>query len=1676
MIKLEEAQAFIGSKKPSKLRKSHFDGFSKKYKVLGLLITQLSQKTEQSYYSNNLNVTPYKDYFGNDLSINPWKSKEGLKLAKLLFGNHQAIYIAAIWDLILKSPYQTDYSRRSFRSTSSDDYTVNRICYLQNLYKSGTQGFSGLTILELAQYDVYDDYYYKNHSYVFAAALHNKTQSEALHNLIQDIFISEDDIGGVTRSLVKGLLLTENPKNWKLVEDLLLAAQRQEGLRQTILEALDETSIGALNHFIKVILEHNLMRFSSVVRAVDTWFGFGWEAPKTATIKRVLELGLSFFENPALTKDALLSKDNLEVYVALWFLGLEDVDMANLEAIGLINNGSKEKKILACMFIAQTGRTNHKVLDWINANFGNDLEVDFWVLQTIPVNPMLSDKLFNNIKHYGESLPAKGKSVKGQVFSWTAYTIKPNYFFEYLVNHSNKDQRQLLAQNLSAITSDERSNLIRKLFPDHYSWSYYNSNQKKNPKINLRTSPWKRDVIHQAIKDRNTSVMATGISLFESIDLNDDDILVLEDLLQRKHKDLRENIIKLILKQTENRVEAITSNLIASPKIDQRLAALEIMTVLHENERMVPFVDAQINSYSERPKLSKNEQVYIDKFSKTTQTYSFENGFGAIDYNNLEPLITPKLIFGDDNKSLLSSIISKLTPKTSFLFSHLIDNEKTVNAINALIRLFEKHQNHEYEAHYHNGNKEVVLLSRSINYTDKKAHDLDDARAQLQFLPLADVWIHWYDTSKLNDFEMLAAIYYCDNFPYLYKSEAYVNFIKQYVPNFKGLRLVKSNRWDSVNKKVARLLQLIFKGYADYPTILQFKIDVLEDVIARIPDDLKRKTTKDRWNQKVTHWTDIIEYQAIDLNSLSTELHEIPNNTALLKRYWDLKMYLFGAKLTYPKPPANISEIAKTDINTLKPNFPPEWITVALYKANAINDDDFKYQLLVNTGLLNILEKTRYYRNNEINIDAIPSDIAHKLKKNLLSVELERGDLATQATHYMNQIGSVEGINYLFELLTRLGKDTFHRGYSWYNFDSKKEVFSSLIKKSIPKDTEEFPDFLSEAKRSKITKKRWIETAIYAPQWANWIGEFLGIEKLEDAVWWFHAHASDYMNAEKETIISRYSNIDRADFAKGVIDLDWFNEVYPNLGKQNWKVLHDAAKYISDGNGHRLVKLYSSVILGEIKIRETLAKINDKRDKDYVKAFGLIPLSKANRKKDLLNRYNMLQEFLRESKQFGSQRQESEKNAVEIALDNLARNAGFDDSIRFSWAMEGEATQQIMENATVEIDNVVVELFVNEQGKADVKVTKDGKSQKSIPAKFRKDKSIQALQKNKAYLRKQYSRTRISLENAMLREEVFSKEELKNILIHPVVKAMLTKLVLFNKTQHSFGFYKNDKLEDNDGKVISILKNDKLIIAHPSHLYQSVVWDLYQKHAFDTKLVQPFKQIFRELYVITKDEIESKLKSERYQGHQIQPQKTVALLRTRGWTVNHEEGLQKVYHKKGFIASIYAMADWFSPAEIEAPTLEHVAFHSRNNYQPVALTDIDAVTFSEVMRDLDLVVSVAHVGGVDPEASHSTMQMRGALARETARLFKASNITVKERHILIKGTLADYSIHLGSGIVSKTGLQLSIIPVHSQHRGRLFLPFIDDDPKTAEIISKMKLLSEDHKIKDPTILAQIQRA
>ena len=101
--------------------------------------------------------------------------------------------------------------------------------------------------------------------------------------------------------------------------------------------------------------------------------------------------------------------------------------------------------------------------------------------------------------------------------------------------------------------------------------------------------------------------------------------------------------------------------------------------------------------------------------------------------------------------------------------------------------------------------------------------------------------------------------------------------------------------------------------------------------------------------------------------------------------------------------------------------------------------------------------------------------------------------------------------------------------------------------------------------------------------------------------------------------------------------------------------------------------------------------------------------------------------------------------------------------------------------------------------------------------------------------------------------------------------------------------------------------------------------------------------------------------------------------------------------------------------------------------------------------------------------------MRSMLVELTMPLFHFKNVTIKGSLAHIEGKLGKHNIHLVSGVIHQEGgAQIAVLPVHSQNRGRLFLPFVDEDPKTAEILTKIIFFAEDDKIKDPSILNQIK--
>jgi len=620
---------------------------------------------------------------------------------------------------------------------------------------------------------------------------------------------------------------------------------------------------------------------------------------------------------------------------------------------------------------------------------------------------------------------------------------------------------------------------------------------------------------------------------------------------------------------------------------------------------------------------------------------------------------------------------------------------------------------------------------------------------------------------------------------------------------------------------------------------------------------------------------------------------------------------------------------------------------------------------------------------------------------------------------------------------------------------------------------------------------------MYSPEWIDIVGEYLGWDGFTAGCYYFMAHMNESFDDKRKAMIARFTPLEVDELNDGAFDRTWFTEVYDRLGDKRFQLIYKAAKYISDGAKHTRARKYADAALGKYDEPELMAEIEAKRNKDLLMAVGILPIENEEQIKD---RYMFLQKFKKESKQFGAQRRASEAAAVSTAMRNMAINAGYQDVTRLTLRMESLVVQGMTEYFQPhEVGEVTVWLEMEDGGKCAVICEKNGKQLKSVPAKIKKDEYVLALMDAKKQMAEQSRRTKAMLEDAMESQEEYTWAEIRGMLENPVIHDMVAALVFkvaepdgvkadLDSTADSIMSGANE-LDDSKNVVLGFATEDglnvfgeniklsddtKLTVAHPFHMYMAGKWHDIQKYVFDNKIVQPFKQVFRELYVKTEEEMNME-HSLRYAGNQIQPKKTLGCLKSRHWVADIEDGLQKVYYKENIVAQIYALADWFSPADIESPTLEWVVFSDRKTGKEMRIKDIPDIIFSEVMRDVDMAVSVAHAGGVDPETSHSTVEMRKAIAEFTMPLFRLTNVTFTKNHAVIEGKRANYTVHLGSGVVhQEAGPMINVLPVHSQRRGRIFLPFVDDDPKTSEVLTKILFFAEDNKIKDPYILGQIE--
>ena len=99
---------------------------------------------------------------------------------------------------------------------------------------------------------------------------------------------------------LSAVFVSENKALLEMAGKLLLAAQRQEGLRQQICETMDGGTQENFEYMFKIIYDNDLIRFSSVKRALGTWTGLvspNYDNPETVG-KKELEIINKLIDKP----------------------------------------------------------------------------------------------------------------------------------------------------------------------------------------------------------------------------------------------------------------------------------------------------------------------------------------------------------------------------------------------------------------------------------------------------------------------------------------------------------------------------------------------------------------------------------------------------------------------------------------------------------------------------------------------------------------------------------------------------------------------------------------------------------------------------------------------------------------------------------------------------------------------------------------------------------------------------------------------------------------------------------------------------------------------------------------------------------------------------------------------------------------------------------------------------------------------------------------------------------------------------------------------------------------------------------------------------------------------------------------------------------------------------------
>ncbi|HTP01016.1 MAG TPA: DUF4132 domain-containing protein [Anaerolineales bacterium] len=371
-------------------------------------------------------------------------------------------------------------------------------------------------------------------------------------------------------------------------------------------------------------------------------------------------------------------------------------------------------------------------------------------------------------------------------------------------------------------------------------------------------------------------------------------------------------------------------------------------------------------------------------------------------------------------------------------------------------------------------------------------------------------------------------------------------------------------------------------------------------------------------------------------------------------------------------------------------------------------------------------------------------------------------------------------------------------------------------------------------------------------------------------------------------------------------------------------------------------------------------------------------------------------------------------------------------------------------------------------------------------------------------------------------------------LEHPITGSIGRRLIWkFSKGDRAeSGIWSEGRIVARDDRPLDWLDEGATVeLWHPISAQVEVV-TAWRQWLLRYEVQQPFKQAHREVYPLTDPERATEAYSNRYAAHILRQHQFNALCAARGWKNSlrlrvdtelppaRKELPQWGLRAEFWVQGIGDAEDTNDTGTFLYLTTDQVRFYradalenrahagggayfarrwnNRGSAEPVRLDEIPPLVFSEVMRDVDMFVSVSSVGN-DPnwldggagihyreywqgysfgELSESARVRKQVLEGLLPRLKIAGRCELTDRFLVVSGELRRYKIHLGSGniLMEPNDQYLCIVPARgglAPGKEHVFLPF-EGDQTLAVILSKAFMLAEDRTITDQTIVRQLK--